>query len=164
MRKILHLAREGKAFEAYGNRATFALGRYENWGVHSRTRLDLKLTHDNFTDSQIMTFLSNGRVGIGAYTPDQLLTVGGEASKIGGGFWATFSDRRVKKDIRPYTRGLNEIKQINPVWYKYNELSGYKDTETDYVGIIAQEMEHVLPSTVSEFDDSNNSGISDKKQ
>ena len=84
--------------------------------------------------------------------------------KLGGGFWATFSDRRVKKDIRPYTRGLNEIKQINPVWYKYNELSGYKDTENDYVGIIAQEMEHVLPNTVSEFDDSNNSGISDKKQ
>ena len=84
--------------------------------------------------------------------------------KLGVGFWATFSDRRVKKDIRPYTRGLNEIKQINPVWYKYNELSGYKDTENDYVGIIAQEMEHVLPNTVSEFDDSNNSGISDKKQ
>jgi len=84
--------------------------------------------------------------------------------KLGGGFWATFSDRRVKKDIRPYTRGLNEIKQINPVWYKYNELSGYKDTENDYVGIIAQEMEHVLPNTVSEFDDSNNSGISYKKQ
>jgi len=84
--------------------------------------------------------------------------------KLGGGFWATFSDRRVKKDIRPYTRGLNEIKQINPVWYKYNELSGYKDTENDYVGIIAQEMEHVLTNTVSEFDDSNNSGISDKKQ
>jgi len=84
--------------------------------------------------------------------------------KLGVGFWATFSDRRVKKDIRPYTRGLNEIKQINPVWYKYNELSGYKDTENDYVGIIAQEMEHVLPNTVSEFDDSNNSGISYKKQ
>ena len=84
--------------------------------------------------------------------------------KLGGGFWATFSDRRVKKDIRPYTRGLNEIKQINPVWYKYNELSGYKDTENDYVGIIAQEMEHVLTNTVSEFDDSNNSGISYKKQ
>ena len=84
--------------------------------------------------------------------------------KLGVGFWATFSDRRVKKDIRPYTRGLNEIKQINPVWYKYNELSGYKDTENDYVGIIAQEMEHVLTNTVSEFDDSNNSGISYKKQ
>jgi len=84
--------------------------------------------------------------------------------KLGVGFWATFSDRRVKKDIRPYTRGLNEIKQINPVWYKYNELSGYKDTENDYVGNIAQEMEHVLTNTVSEFDDSNNSGISDKKQ
>ena len=84
--------------------------------------------------------------------------------KLGVGFWATFSDRRVKKDIRPYTRGLNEIKQINPVWYKYNELSGYKDTENDYVGIIAQEIEHVLPNTVSEFDDSNNSGISYKKQ
>jgi len=112
-----------------------------------------------------MTLLSNGRVGIGTSFPDQLLTVGGEASKTGGGgFWATFSDRRVKKDIRPYTRGLNEIKQINPVWYKYNELSGYKDTENDYVGIIAQEMEHVLPNTVSEFDDSNNSGISYKKQ
>src|SRR3954454_20657647 len=37
---------------------------------------------------------TTGRVGIGTTAPDQLLSVNGDASKVGGGSWQTFSDER----------------------------------------------------------------------
>lgn len=107
---------------------------------------------------------ASGRVGINTLTPDQTLSVNGNASKTGGGAWLTFSDRRVKKNIVSYTKGIDELMQINPVEFQYNELSGYDDTNKKHVGVIAQEIEQVLPNTVTLFDDSENSGISDKRQ
>ncbi len=107
---------------------------------------------------------ASGDVGIGTIIPDQLLSVNGNASKVGGGSWATFSDRRVKDNIVDYNKGLAEIMQLRPVSFNYNSLSGFDDTTSTYVGLIAQEVEQVLPSTVSDFDDSSNSGIQDKKQ
>ena len=67
---VLHLCRQGKSAQAYGARATFALSRYENSGVDSRTRLDLILTHVNYnTDKQVLTCLSSGNIGIGTTAP-----------------------------------------------------------------------------------------------
>ena len=54
--------------------------------------------------------------------------------------------------------------RINPVSFKYNTKSGYADTSSVFVGIIAQEIEQVLPSTVDKYDDSDGpSGLSDKR-
>src|ERR1700752_1779913 len=39
---------------------------------------------------------TTGRVGIGTNAPDQMLSVNGNASKVGGGSWQTFSDERLK--------------------------------------------------------------------
>ena len=65
-----------------------------------------------------------------------------------------FSDRRVKTDIQTYSKGLNQIMEINPVTFKYNKNSGYSNTSKDYVGIISQEIEQVLSSMVDQIDDS----------
>ena len=60
---------------------------------------------------------------------------------------------------------MNELVQVNPVIFKYNEKSGFENTESDFVGVLAQEIEKVLPSTVSLFDDTNGpSGLSDKRK
>ncbi len=75
---------------------------------------------------------------------------GGNAYKAGGGSWTTLSDRRVKKDIRSYNKGLKELLQIKPVYFKYNIKSGYSNTNQVYVGVIAQEIKEVLPFTVKE--------------
>ena len=108
---------------------------------------------------------SNGRVGINTDTPDQTLSVNGDASKTGGGSWLTFSDRRVKKNIISYTKGINELMRIKPIEFQYNSLSGYSDTTSTFAGVIAQEIEKVLPNTVSHFDDSQgSSGLKDKRQ
>jgi len=52
--------------------------------------------------------LTNGRVGIGTPNPDQALTVNGNASKQGGGSWATYSDVRLKKISTIIIKGLKK--------------------------------------------------------
>lgn len=108
---------------------------------------------------------SNGYIGIGTGTPDQLLSVNGNASKAGGGSWATFSDKRVKYDINQFKDGLNVLMKLNPVTFKYNEKSGYTDVNKSFVGFIAQDVETVAPYMVNLYDDSSGpSGLSDKRQ
>jgi hypothetical protein len=108
---------------------------------------------------------NNGLTGIGTNAPDQLLSVNGNASKVGGGSWATFSDKRVKRDINSFTDGLNVLMQLKPVTFRYNEKSGYSDLDKSYVGFIAQEVEQIAPYMVERFDDSKGpSGLSDKRQ
>jgi hypothetical protein len=95
-----------------------------------------------------MVIKNTGEVGIGTSTPTQLLSVNGTAGKPGGGSWATFSDKRMKQDIRLFQPGLAEVININPVRFRYNELSGY-DTQKEYVGVIAQELQEIAPYMVS---------------
>lgn len=76
--------------------------------------------------------------------------VGGAASKPGGGNWAVASDARLKQHIKPYTDGLQQLLQIKPVQYQYNQLSGY-DTQKQYVGVLAQELATVAPYMVNTF-------------
>jgi len=57
---------------------------------------------------------------------------------------------------------LAELLQVRPVSFQYNELSGNTDLDKPYVGILAQEIETVLPGTVKTVDDSKGeSGLSD---
>ncbi len=100
------------------------------------------------------TVLWSGNVGIGYGVGSSAIntykfSVNGTAAKPGGGAWMATSDIRAKKNIIPYQKGLREILQIEPVRFQYNRLSGHGDTTAYYVGVIAQEIENVLPSTVS---------------
>ena len=67
---VLFLCRNGVAGQSYGSKASFNLCRFENAGnTHSRTRLDIGLTNENFNDVNIMSLRSDGNVGIGATNP-----------------------------------------------------------------------------------------------
>jgi hypothetical protein len=63
--------------------------------------------------------------------------------------WATGSDIRLKKDIRPFSDGLDVISRINPVWFKWNGKGGRPDDGKDNIGVIGQEIEKVAPYTVT---------------
>lgn len=76
------------------------------------------------------------------------LSVGGTATKPGGGDWSAPSDIRSKENIESYNKGLSEIMGINPVSFQYKKSMGWG--EERYVGTIAQEVEKVLPSVVKE--------------
>jgi hypothetical protein len=62
----------------------------------------------------------------------------------------TFSDSRLKSNIRPITYALDAIATISGVRYEPSTVAdeiGYKRTGTD-VGVLAQDVQKVLPEAV----------------
>jgi hypothetical protein len=96
---------------------------------------------------------ANGRVGIGTATPDQLLSVNGDASKIGGGSWQVFSDERLKRIKGNFNSGLKAVMQLQPIRYEYlrNNAVGI-NSEREYVGLGAQSVQKVVPEAVTAND------------
>jgi hypothetical protein len=94
--------------------------------------------------------IATNRVGINTSTPDQQLTVNGNASKTGGGSWATFSDERLKDIHGKFTRGLAELLRLNPIRYEYkpDNALGLRDNGEN-IGFSAQEIERILPEAVT---------------
>jgi hypothetical protein len=58
------------------------------------------------------------------------------------------SDIRLKKNIRPYEDGIQTIQGINPVMYQWNGLMGLRDEGVDNIGIIANELEKIMPNAI----------------
>ncbi|RYF91718.1 MAG: hypothetical protein EOO03_00700 [Chitinophagaceae bacterium] len=130
------------------NASHFNIGTNEHTYIRGGIAASNVYVNDIGTGNVIIT-QRGGNVVIGNISPDQKLSVDGNASKIGGGTWATYSDARVKKNVTNYTAGLAEILAIRPVSFQYNDLSGYTDVTTQFVGVIAQEIENILPNTIS---------------
>jgi hypothetical protein len=76
------------------------------------------------------------------------LVANGTAAKPGGGTWDSFSDSRVKENIKPYSKGLAEIILVNPINYEYNGLAN-TTKGIEYTGVIAQEIKDIFPETVT---------------
>lgn len=74
---VLHLTRDGTSDESYGAKASFKMSRYENSGTASRSRLDVTLTDGTYSETNVMTVRSDGRVGINTTTPAYDLDVVG---------------------------------------------------------------------------------------
>jgi hypothetical protein len=74
---------------------------------------------------------------------------GSVALKAGGGSWGVFSDARIKKDVKTLDWGLDQLRRIRPVVFKYNGLGGTDDDGRQHVGVIAQELERLLPAMVT---------------
>lgn len=90
----------------------------------------------------------NSRVGIGVNAPNHQLELStDDAFKPSGGSWMGASDRRLKKDINPFSDGLEVLMQIKPVKFRYNGLLNLPDNE-EHIGVIAQEIAQVAPYTV----------------
>lgn len=97
-------------------------------------------------------------VGIGTDSPTGRLSVNGTANKPGGGAWAVFSDKKLKKNITNYSEGLSLINKVNTVNFQYNEkleeIWGKSDQIKDKVfqGVIAQELQVIAPDMVREVE------------
>lgn len=139
----------------------------------------------NYTDYMILT--SSGRLGLGTLNPTTNLHVVGTANvsstlqtaSLGVGTAASgttgeiratnnitayYSDKRLKTDIQIIKNALDKVNQISGVTFKSNEEAakyGYISKKTQ-VGVIAQEIEVVLPEVVvpAPFDiDKNEDGV-----
>jgi hypothetical protein len=70
------------------------------------------------------------------------------------GSWSTLSDASLKENVVPYTAGLAEIMQLNPQSFSY--IPGRTKFATEgqtYYGLVAQEVEPVLPEMVGTEDE-----------
>jgi hypothetical protein len=94
-------------------------------------------------------FAGNVLVQGGGAAPLGLRITTGTAYKPGGGLWAATSDRRVKKDVRPFDLGLRELGRVRPVSFRYNGLGGTEDDGKEHVGVIAQDLARVVPFMVT---------------
>jgi hypothetical protein len=88
-----------------------------------------------------------GNLGVGTTGPSYKLHVEGTAYATGAA--GALSDIRHKNNVVSTSKGLNEILQLNPVEFEWNEDKivddGMKGT---HIGFIAQEVKDILPNTV----------------
>ena len=72
---VMHLTREGNATR-HGVRATFKMGKHDNTSGKSKSKLDIYMADEDYTDEvNVMTLQSEGRVGIGTTQPSAHLEV-----------------------------------------------------------------------------------------
>lgn len=105
-----------------------------------------------------VTILFNGNVGINNAAPTERLHVVGNGLFTGNitaqGEVTAYqsSDRRLKSNIKPITSALDIIEGLNPVSYNWNKkaiaLNSIKDDVRTNYGVIAQEVEKILPDLV----------------
>ena len=91
-------------------------------------------TSTYFTGGSTKTVEINGDTG-------SIVTVGDLTSK------GSFSDERLKENIKPLEKGLETIEQIKT--YTFNYKDGPQDT---HPGVIAQELEEIVPEVVYDIE------------
>jgi lysophospholipase L1-like esterase len=82
--------------------------------------------------------------------------ISGYSGYSGRSGYSGASDIRIKRDIRPFKEGLSAVSQINPVYYKFNGMwveaeQDFPNDGIEHVGIIAQELESILPAAIKKI-------------
>jgi hypothetical protein len=96
----------------------------------------------------VLSWNNSGRVGIGTTSPIFTLEVNGTAGKPGGGSWSVASDARLKKNILPLTGVLDQLLTLRGVTYEYVDPVAVHELDGQRIGMLAQEVEAVLPDWV----------------
>ena len=79
-----------------------------------------------------------------------LILVGSTAQKASGTSWSNPSDTRLKDNKQNYTKGLNELLQINVKTWEWNGKAGTTQGDVG-IGIVADEIENILPNTIDTY-------------
>jgi hypothetical protein len=104
-----------------------------------------------------VSFVTSSQLTSNTFSPYFIsLGVGTAASGVAGEIRATnavtafYSDVRLKENITPITNALDKVNAISGVTYNANDVAasfGYTD-KSEQVGVLAQELEKVLPHVV----------------
>jgi Chaperone of endosialidase len=105
-----------------------------------------------------------GNVGIGSTSPTHQLELSTDsAAKPSTNTWTISSDKRIKENIQPYSKGLETITKINPVTYDYNGKAGFQNIKNN-IGVIAQDVLEILPESISTYKTLLNEGDEEKTE
>jgi hypothetical protein len=94
------------------------------------------------TGTERFTIAQDGNVGIGDSTPSYKLDVAGTIRATGDVI--AYSDARVKENVKTIDNALDKVTKLRGV--EYNKIGEYEQK----IGVIAQEIEQILPQVVAE--------------
>ena len=97
-----------------------------------------------------ITFLTSATERMSITSTGSLILVGSTAQKASGTSWSNPSDTRLKDNKQNYTKGLTELLQINVKTWEWNGKAGTTEGTTG-IGVIADEIEVLLPNTVDTY-------------
>ncbi len=116
------------------------------------------LVRSNNGSTECMIVRANGRVGLGLTAPGGQFELSlDEGRKPSTSTWTIASDERLKNVDGNYTKGLNEILQLEPIRYHYKN-AGSRTFSNDVlanenVGLSAQAVQQIFPEAVGEDPD-----------
>ena len=99
-----------------------------------------------------LIYVPSNKVGIKMVPTTDLELANDSAQKPTTNTWTITSDEAIKQDIQDYTLGLAALMNIRPRQFKYKpvyDIDKTHDMDKTHVGLVAQEIELVVPSTVS---------------
>jgi trimeric autotransporter adhesin len=120
----------------------------ESTGSLAGTALIAQLDSTNTGLIGINSIVHAGQWGF-ATTNGNIHIGGNIAEKTGGGSWSSISDERVKKNIVPFSQGLEMIEHVKPISFQYNGLGDTANDGKTFVGVKAQDVEVFAPQMVS---------------
>jgi len=125
-----------------GSTADWIIDQYGTTSSDARFRI-----FNSIAETNGLTILENGNIGMGSLTPSVRLQVAGDiiANSIAGS-----SDARFKTNITPIENPLQKVLQLRGVNFDWNK-NAFPDrsfSESKAIGFIAQEVEKVLPEVV----------------
>ena len=113
------------------------------------------MAYDDVVTTHRICVESNGNVGIGTSTPGAKLHVAGDIYATGDVTAYYSSDINLKENIVNIENALDKVNKIRGVHYDWKDeyLEEHTYVEKQDVGVIAQEVEKVLPEIVADRED-----------
>ena len=134
----LRLVSGAKSWHVWVRESDGELGIYD---TSTRFRIDP-------VNDYMILMEAGGNVGIGTTTPAALLHVDGAAGNPSG-TWGSYSDRRLKKNIRDIDSALDKLSRLHGVTFQWIDPEKYGGGFAGArMGFIAQEAEEVFPEWV----------------
>jgi len=111
--------------------------------IEEGNRVNTEKIQISVGDNFIITI--SGKVGIGTTSPTRKLWVNGDAG--GTTAWYNDSDERLKKNIVQIDNGLDKVMHLRGVYFEWKDTTNHPKGRQ--VGLIAKEVEKVLPEVVA---------------
>ncbi len=120
----------------------------QTWAIKIENGGDLEINDATANLDRFVIEAGTGEVGIGTVSPSAMLHVVGDI--VYTGTITDISDRRLKENIAPLEGALAKLERLRGVYFNMSDTPDRRD-----VGLIAQDVQAVLPEAVRVIDPEN---------